>query len=86
MATNDQAVHFMNFLHENYETYRVNVGEAWHDFKLIRQTNARTSLGPVNCAIRMTYQGEVRDSAACRRCGRNDDQGCPFFTPDGVSR
>jgi hypothetical protein len=86
MATDDQAILFMNFIHERYETYGINLKNAWQDYKVERMKHASTSPGPVNCDIRITMQGIIRDGAKCKRCGRDDDQGCPFFHPDGSTR
>jgi hypothetical protein len=57
------------------------------DYKEQRLNTAATSPGPTNCNVRKTAQREFRPlDGKCERCGRYDDQECPFFTPEGVSR
>jgi len=49
--------------------------------------HAAVSPGPVNCNIRLHYQGK-RVPVPCERCGGSTakPRECPFFTQDGESR
>ena len=89
MASNDQLVLFVDWVkkHKYHNSLFVNdLGIYAREYKERRMEHASTSPGPVNCWIRQTYQGIIREGRQCPRCGGDDDQGCPFFTPGGVSR
>lgn len=82
MQTNDQSLLFVQWLENNFNS-NFDFRAAWNRYKKERLKDARTSPGPLNCSIRITYQGELRKSNKCKRCGVEGDQACPFFYPNG---